>query len=253
MKRWVLGVVFGLLLAVLLLAAFFPASWAWRMAAPRLHGVQVRAVHGSVWNGRAEGVAYAGMPVGTVRWTLSRLSLVGRPDLHLAVNGPLLRGRAQLSRHGDMLLGEDVHATLDVARLPVSFGPDHLLPRGEMVLDLPRLVIRDDWPSELRGHLDWRGAALADGARTIALGDLHAELRERAGALLQARLSDGGGPLSLSGTAQASTLGWRLDADLKPRGGDPALRRVLAQLGAPDADGSLHLRRYGGLMMGEEP
>jgi general secretion pathway protein N len=250
MKRFLLGVL-AVLLAVMLLIVFFPASWAWSLARDRVHEVRLESVHGSVWSGRAEGVAYAGMPLGTVRWTLSRAMLLGRPDLHLDVDGDLLRGHGRLLRQGDALTGEDMHFTVDAARVPVSVHG--LQPRGRVRFDIQRVDIHGDWPRRLRGTVTWSEAALTEDARRVPLGELRAELHERAGSILEAQLSDGGGPLALSGTVQASTLGWRLDADLSARNDDPGLRHVLDALGKPDAAGVLHLRRHGGLMMGERP
>lgn len=253
MKRVVTVVLLALLLALVLLAGFFPASWAWGLVRDRVSGVHVDSVHGSVWNGRADGVVYAGLPLGRVHWTLSRAALLGRPDLHLDVQGALVRGSGQFLRQGDALTGRHLRFSVDAGRVPVSVGSPGLRPRGELVFDIDRLQIRGNWPRQLSGAVDWRHAALEGSQGRVSLGELHAQLHEHAGAVLEAKLSDAGGPLALSGTVQASTLGWRVDADLRARNGDPALRRTLAQLGRPEADGSVHLRRQGGLMMGAQP
>ena len=253
MKRVVTAVLLVLLLALVLLAGFFPAAWAWDLVQGRVSGVHVDSVHGSVWNGRADGVVYAGLPLGRVHWSLSRAALLGRPDLHLNVQGQLVHGSGQFLRQGDALTGRHLNFTVDAGRVPVSVGSPGLRPRGELVFDIDRLEIRGNWPRRLIGEVVWHHAAL-DGSRgLVPLGELHAQLHEHAGAVLEAKLSDAGGPLALSGTVQASTLGWRVDADLRARNGDPVLRRTLAQLGRPEADGTLHLKRQGGLMMGAQP
>jgi general secretion pathway protein N len=253
MKRVVTATLLALLLAVILLAGFFPASWAWNLVQDRVAGVHLGSVHGSVWNGRADDVVYAGLPLGSVHWTLSRTALFGHPDLHVHVHGRLMHGSGEILRRGDMLAGRQLHFTVDAGQVPVSVGSPGLRPRGEMVFDIDRVEIRGDWPRMLHGRIVWRHAALEGGQGPIPLGELRAQLHERAGSILEAQLSDTGGPLGLSGTVQASTLGWRIDADLRARSGDPALRQALAQLGRLDGDGTLHLRRQGGLMMGAQP
>lgn len=253
MKRVVLTALLALLLAAVLLAGFFPAAWAWDMAHDRVSGLHLGSVHGSVWDGRADDVVYAGLPLGTVRWSLSRRLVFGHADLHVHVRGALVNGRAHLLRQGDVLTGEDMHFTVDAGRVPVSVGSPGLQPRGRLVFDIDRLEVRGDWPRQLRGEVVWREAALAGRDGRVPLGVLHAHLHERVGSILEAQLSDGGGPLALSGTAQASTLGWRVDATLRPRNANSGLQRALGQLGAVDSDGTLHLRRQGGLMMGEQP
>jgi general secretion pathway protein N len=253
MKRVVTGTLLVLLLGLVLLAAFFPVSWAWGLVQDRVTGVHLGRLHGSVWNGRAEGVVYEGLPLGTVQWTLSRAALVGKADLHVEIHGALARGSAHLLRQGDVLTGENMHVTVNAGEVPVSVGASGLQPRGQLLFDIERVELRGDWPRQLRGEVVWRHAALAGRDGSVPLGELHAHLHERAGSILEARLSDAGGPLALSGTAQASTLGWRVDATLRPRNADPELRHALRQLGTLDADGTLQLRRQGGLMMGEQP
>ncbi|HVC16414.1 MAG TPA: type II secretion system protein N, partial [Rhodanobacter sp.] len=68
------------------------------------------------------------------------------------------------------------------------------------------------------------------------------------GGVIQAQLRDDGhGPLQVQAQALLSPLGWRLDATLRARQTDPALRRWLTGLGSPDADGAVHIHRSSGL------
>ena len=82
---------------------------------------------------------------------------------------------------------------------------------------------------------------------SIALGNLTTDLAAANGVMHGQLGDDGSGPLRVNGQWQASPLGWRLDARLQPRTGDPALRNWLAHLGPPDPDGSVRLHRRGGL------
>lgn len=238
------------LLAAIILVAFFPASWAWRLARAHASGMQVEAVHGSVWNGRAEGVVYDGIPFGEVHWALSRVALFGRVKLDLHLDGALLQGRGYFERRDDAVIGERLHAVVHAQALPVTIGSPGLRPMGEVVVDIPRLRVRGRWPEQLDGTVTWSQAALADAQGPVALGTLRANLHERAATTLEAQLSDDGGPLALSGQAQASLLGWRLDARLHARNDAPRLRQVLSHLGKLQQDGTLIVRREGGVVMG---
>ncbi|KGI77269.1 hypothetical protein LF63_0111850 [Oleiagrimonas soli] len=242
----------GLLLVLLIVAvlvAFFPASWAWRLARDHAPQLQVGALHGSVWNGRAEDVVYAGMPLGEVDWTLSRLAVFGHLRLDARVDGPLLRGDGRLQRRGDVLIGRDLHAVVHAQRLPITVGSPGLQPMGDVEIDIARLHVRDRWPQQLDGTVSWQ-AALADAQGPVSLGRLHARLHEQAGTTLIATLGDDGGPLALSGQAQVSLLGWRLDARLQARDGATRVRQVLSHLGPLQQDGTLIVRRQSGALMG---
>lgn len=252
-RRWP-WLVLAVLAALLALVAWFPAAWAWRMAQDRLPQLRIRAVHGSVWNGRAEQVEYAGMPLGQVDWSLSRAALFGAVALELHMDGPLLRGSGRFRRTGaDRVVGTAIDVDVHVDRIPASVGSPGLEPGGELAVRIPRVVLDGHWPRQLTGHADWRDATLADRAGPVVLGTLHADVRERAGTELEASFSDAGGPLAVSGTAEVTTLGWRLDARLAPRTGSPRLRGILAHLGTPDAQGAVRLQRHGGMVMGETP
>jgi len=241
------------ILALVVLVALFPASWAWRLVGEKPAPLQIGQIRGSVWHGRAEGVSYAGIELGTLRWRLSPAQLWGRTDLHLLLKGDLAHGKADITRRGDTLTGRDVHLEVTVDTLPVTLGTPPMHPRGTLVIDIARVELHDGWPRALMGHIVWQDAALADRFDTVPLGDLRADLSERDGSVLEAKLSDDGGPLALSGTVEASTLGWRVNAVLRARKDTPLMHRVIAQLGQPSSDGSLHLDMHGGLTLGARP
>ena len=75
-----LGLLFGILaLIVLLLVAlvwFFPASKAIDWAGDRLKPLQLQDVSGSVWNGQGQ-ASLNGQALGRLRWQASPLSMLG--------------------------------------------------------------------------------------------------------------------------------------------------------------------------------
>lgn len=253
MKRKALIALGLLILLLVVMVVLFPASWAWRLVGDKPPLLEVGRIHGSIWHGRAEGVHYAGLDLGTLRWRLSPAQLLGSTDLHLDLQGDLAHGQADIMRKGNTITGRDIHLEVTVDTLPVTLGTPAMHPRGTLVVAIDHVELRDQWPSALQGRITWKDAALADRFDTVPLGDLRADLDERGGSVLEARLSDGGGPLALSGTVEASTIGWRVNAVLSARKDTPLMHRVIAQLGQPSSDGSLHLDMHGGLTLGGQP
>lgn len=236
-----------LLLLVVLLVLFLPARWAWPLLQARLRGLTLEQVHGLVWNGGADTVRSAdGRNLGRLHWQLSRSALWGRLALDLSLDGRDMQARGHLERDPqDRPVWRDVHARMDLAAwaLPLPWGD----PRGTLVVDLDRLVLQGNWPLELTGQLRWNAAALATTDGVVGLGNLGLDL-SASGGVMQGRLRDSGtGPLAVDGQLQLSPLGWRLATTLRPRSDSPALRHWLAWLGRPDANGTLHLDRRGGL------
>ncbi|SEJ30529.1 type II secretion system protein N [Frateuria terrea] len=237
------------LLLVVLLVLFLPARWAAPFVQSRLHGVRLERVHGLVWDGAAEQLRGPdGRSLGAVHWRLSRRALWGRLDLQLAFDGPMLAARGRLQRDAQgRPVWSDVALRSDLAtwapRLDTSLGS----PQGTLTATLQRVVLQANWPVELDGRAQWGDAAMQTPAQAVGLGDWVMTL-DGANGVLHGELHDQGkGPLHVEGQWQASPLGWRLDLLLQPRTADPALRRWLARLGRPDADGSVHLHRRNGL------
>lgn len=250
MKWWskLLLVVVALVAALGLLVWFMPARWAVAMGQAKFGGAQLRQVSGSVWNGRAGDVVLAdGTALGELHWQLSRRALLGRVRLHVALDGPLAHGRGDLSRDGDQAIWSDVHLNVVLDALPKPPTTPWGVMRGELALDLAQLRVLKGWPDSVSGRLRWQDAAMEWPDGRAALGSLTADLAGSHG-VLQADLHDDGlGALQLAGQVQLSPIGWRLDALLSARDHDAALERWLARLGAPDANGAIHLQRGAGV------
>ncbi|HEV2623412.1 MAG TPA: type II secretion system protein N [Frateuria sp.] len=243
-----------LLSCVVLLVLFLPARWALPFVQARLRGLSLGQVHGTVWDGAAEQVhGRDGRPLGRLQWRLARSALWGRLDLQLDFAATALTARGHLQRDAQgRLLWTDVAVQAGLAawtpRLDSPLGE----PQGTLALRLRRAVLQADWPVELEGDAHWADAAMQVRAGSVVLGNLETNL-VAANGVMHGRLGDDGhGPLHVEGQWQASPLGWRLDALLQPRTGDKALRNWLAHLGPPDPDGSVRLRRRGGLAAAAE-
>lgn len=238
-----------LLLLIVLLVLLLPARWAVPFVQSRLHGITLGGVDGLVWNGRAEQLRGPdGRSMGQVHWRLSRALLWGRLDLQLDFAGPRLSASGRLQRDDQ---GRQVWTDVSMRADPAAWAPrfDSALgtPRGSLTMKLQRAVLQANWPVELEGQVQWRGAVMQTPTHTVVLGDFDMDLDGTNGVLAGRLRDQGKGPLRAKGQWQASPLGWRLDLLLQPRSANPALRYWLAQLGRPDADGAIHLHRRGGL------
>jgi general secretion pathway protein N len=239
----------ALVLAAAVLLWFLPARWALPWIGPRLHGLHLQQVQGSVWDGRAGEVTTAdGQPLGQLQWQLSRGALLGQPQLQLQFEGPQLAFSGKVRR----LPGERVEAREVSLRTQLAAWDRYLAsplgqPRGELQLTVDHTLLQGGWPTQLAAQAQWPQAVMHTRDGDVALGTLLAQASAQGG-VIQAQLHDDGrGPLHANGRLQLSPLGWRLDATLRARQTDPALRRWLARLGQPAADGSVRIERRGGL------
>ena len=238
-----------LALAAAVLLWFLPARWALPWIEPQLHGLHLQKVHGTLWQGRAdEVVAVDGQALGQLQWQLSRRALLGQVRLQLQFDGPQLAFSGGVRRLPDgqvEVSGANVRAKLSaLAHGAVSpWGQ----PRGELQVRIDHALLQGGWPLQLQAQAQWPQALMRTRDGDVALGTLQAQASAQSGVIRAQWHDDGHGPLHADGELQLSPLGWRLDATLRARQTDPALRRWLARLGPPAADGSVHIRRRGGL------
>jgi general secretion pathway protein N len=226
-----------------------PARWATPLLEARLHGMQLQQVHGLLWDGGAERVLAAnGQSLGQVRWQLSRRALLGDARLRLQFDGPALHFSGAMQRlPDDTVEWRDAQMTVNLGTMPPPLATPFGRPQGSFSLQAPHALLRGNWPMQLQATAQWNNAAIQTQRGTVALGELHFTMHAEQGTIDIHMRDAGNGPLALDGQAQLSPLGWRLDAMLRPRTADPALRRWLASLGRPGADGTMHLQRRGGL------
>ncbi|MHB1058652.1 MAG: type II secretion system protein N [Rhodanobacter sp.] len=240
----------ALVLAAAVLLWFLPARWAMPWIGPQLHGLHLQQVQGSVWNGRAGAVTAAdGRVLGQLQWQLSRRALLGQLRLQLRFEGPQLvfSGSARRLADARIEIGA-VDARVQLAALDPYVASPLGQPRGELQLTIGHALLQGGWPMQLQAQAQWPDALMHAHNGDVALGTLQADAQAEGGVVRVRLRDDGRGPLQADGDLQLSPLGWRLDATLRPRQTDPALRHWLAGLAAPAADGSVHVRRSGGLV-----
>lgn len=229
----------GLLGVAVFVLATLPAN----LVVGRLarYGIEADAVGGTIWSGRAQGLAARGTLIGDAQWSLRPLALLrGALAGHALLVVPDGRietdfvrswsGRIELSQaRADFPLG-----ALGALRLPLGRGW-----RGRVAADLPGVVLEDEWPVSATGTVELRELVAAP-PRNAGLGSFRlafAAPAESAG--LRALVTQTEGPLLLDGTLELGTnRSFLLDGRLAPRGvPSQELAALLQALGPPEADG----------------
>jgi len=238
-----------LALAAAVLLWFLPARWAVPWIEPQLHGLRLQQMQGTLWHGRADEVVAAdGRALGQLQWQLSRRALLGQMRLQWQFEGPQLAfsGGARRLSNGQIEVSS-ASMRAELAAWGHGAASPWGQPRGELQVTIDHALLQGGWPLQLQAQAQWSHAIMHTHDGDVALGKLQAQASAQGGVILAQLHDDGHGPLHVDGKLQLSPLGWRLDATLRARQTDPVLRRWLARLGQPAADGSVRIQRRGGL------
>jgi general secretion pathway protein N len=238
---WLIAV--GLAAVVAIAIATLPASVLGGQMAR--FGLDAVALTGTVWNGQAQALTWRSAPLGDLRWSLAPLQLLrGRVggELHLTRPDGNLSTRISVSPGGHLHLA-DTQASLPIealAAMPLGLPRNW---RGRLTGRFDEIVVRDGWPTTLRGTLEMDGL-IAPPPRSVSIGSYHVVIPDpQAGAgqadELSARVTDKEGPFSFDGRfTLAPDRSFLLDGMLAPRGNTPPeLVRSLQLLGPADERG----------------
>ena len=239
-RRPTILIVLGLLAVAIFVLATLPAG----IVAGRLerHGVTVDAVGGTIWSGRARGVAARGAHVGDLQWTLRPMALLrGALAGHAVVVGKDARIETDFSRTwAGRLQLESARADLSFAALAALGVPVARNWRGRIAADLSSLVLEADWPVAALGTIDVRDLT-GPPPRSTKLGDYRLTFGEPQGAAdnLTATVAQTEGPLLLDGELSLGRdRSFHLEGRVAPRGTPSQdLAYLLQALGPPDAGG----------------
>jgi general secretion pathway protein N len=242
-----LGIALLFLIAIGIAVAWtFPANVAYRWFGGNLGEVRLEGIDGRVWNGRAAQVWYEDEYLGALEWTLPVGSVLRRqPDLTFFLSGGAVTASGQAIRGAD--------GRIRLPRLQIDL-PARM---AEGALDIPALVLQGVIEIELedvelsrfgleraRGRLMWRDATVS-GAAEALLGDLFADVEAPSLGLIEGRLYDGGGPLSMDGWFRLRVTTFDAEVRLVARDDQPQVIEALRYAGEPQPDGSVILRVEG--------
>lgn len=242
-----LGLVLMFLVAIGIAVLWtFPAGLAYQWFGGNFGELRLEGIEGRVWKGRAAQVWFDDEYLGALEWTLPPFSVLSRrPDVTFFLSGGNVTASGQAVRGSDRRI-----------RIPkVQIGLPARM--AEPALDMPALVMQGLIEIELedvelsrfgleraRGRLMWRDASVA-GAAEAMLGDLFADVEAPSLGLIEGRLYDGGGPLSMDGWFRLRVTTFNAEVRLEARGGQPQVLEALQFAGEPQADGSVILRVEG--------
>lgn len=252
-RRWLPYVLLGVLTYALALIVWLPARQVYGVVQPYLAGSTPITLHdlgGSLWAGRAGTLVWRSTPLGALRWELSfRPLLQGRVGVQwwLQDAAATLTGHVTVQRGGRITLRE-MAGRFPAARLQ-SFNPGlPIAVDGTLVIELDEAQLPPQGAPILRGTVVWNQARLLAG-QPLELGDLRLTLQPAENGGSRGVISDGGGPLEITGTLVLdANLNYHLDARLRARpDAAAALSNSLRLLGRADTRG-YHTLRYSGLM-----
>jgi general secretion pathway protein N len=244
MIRFSIAVLWLLIVAAVALVALAPATWLdRRIAAASAGALRLSDAEGTVWRGRGA----LGDTRGTWRipvvWRISPLPLLrGTVDIELGSSADPDAGRGQLLLENDsaelrnvaLRVPASALGTLAGTRLPVE-------PGGELILDAPQFRYR---PNQTDGAFDvrWQRARLATAGSAVDLGTVTAHVAPQGSALVGV-IGNVGGDARIDGDVSVSASGIAVRANIAPGPNvPPDIARMLAALGAPDANGIFHLQ-----------
>lgn len=238
-----------LLLGALVLLWFLPARWLVPQVEAQLHGMHFEQVDGSVWNGSVGRViGVDGHVAGRLQWQLSRLALLGKVRAQWQFDGPdvVSSGNMQRLSGGDVALSD---TTLHIKLHQLDRRAETLLgqPRGELQVHIAQALLQGGWPLQMQASVQWHDAVMQTSKGLVPLGELSGDAQAQSGVIHVQLHDDGHGPLQADGKLQIIPLGWRLDANMRARDNNPALRQWLLQFGPADSAGNVHIQRNGGM------
>ncbi|HEX9706385.1 MAG TPA: type II secretion system protein N [Steroidobacteraceae bacterium] len=227
----------GIAAFLVFLVALMPAGQLTRRLPP---SIVMTGVGGTIWSGRASGLAYDGRSIGGVQWSCRPWRLV-LLEWSCGVTFRPSGGEVSADLRGDF--GGEVVGREIAGQVPISAFEGLVTPMGwtgVLELDVREFRIVERRPAEAAGTLIVRSLR-APGAGGQMLGDFELTVGEGAVGTgsLAGRLRDLGGPLRVRGAIELQRDGrYLMSGDAAPGpGAGPAIFDTLAFLGPPDSQG----------------
>ena len=219
----------------------FPAAAAIRWFVP--DQVRIAGASGTVWSGSAELASVPGLALRDVRWRIRGLYLVlGRISGNLSARLPNGFVEAQVTASPVSLSLRDVRLTTNLdslaGLLPVSGAS------GAISATFESLVLRDGWPSEVRGEVRVADLLVEPYINPeeglIALGTHEIRFEEAPEGEIRGVIRDLGGPLEISGSLSfTQSRDYVLDGQLlaRPDAAPGLLQGIDLMTSDPDSSG----------------
>ncbi|GAA5193026.1 type II secretion system protein N [Ferrimonas gelatinilytica] len=235
----------GIYLVFLLVT--MPAAWVWQMV-PKMPGVELRGISGSLWQGQAAQFSAAGRQLEQLSWTLHPAQLItGNLALSLTVNDPVVKGQGELQYGFSGLQAQGVRLS---APIPWLLGNTRLPLRtkiqGAVTLNLRELAQGEPWCEALAGRTVINGLDVRNQFGHYPIGDIAGNLICRDGnAVLnldaaENRIGVAGEAVLMAGNQV------KVEATIRETEEQSEdLRQALTFLGQPDSSGAYSLNYNG--------
>ena len=207
------------------------------------NNVILTSVSGSVWSGRIERINVASIDVGTVKWTLSPLSLmIGElsADVSVVNNKQYLNTEINLSASGKMQL-EETRFSIDLSSLaPLTYGMPFSY-SGTVAGYFPISFFQKNNFIGLNGKLSLTSLKMI-APQEQYFGDFVVDFRAEKEGATSGKIKDTAGDLNLAGELFLKRNG-QLNSSIKvaAREEGSALENMLSFLGKKDASGRVQL------------
>jgi hypothetical protein len=222
MKLWQ-GVLTGVAAYVLFLLATAPAAKLVPLVQPRLGGVQLAGVDGSLWSGSAALATADPVQLQDLQWRFRPLALLlGRAEVALDANW---QGRPAAALAGKALFGgtylADVSATVPAPDVLRWLKVKQVSVEGNLALDLARL----EWAQggglpAVTGAASWTPARV-NAPVEVVLGSAQLDTVAEQG-VTRGKLKTSGGALLVDADVELKPDGvYRLDAQIQQKGDVP--------------------------------
>ena len=245
--RWLLVLLLLLVALAGVLVWTAPAPIAYRLLRGHLGTVELAGLSGSAWQGRAEQVAVAAVPLGALDWSLDKAPLLGGV-LHgtATLVGKDLEARAMITAGKEVLTLEDLHVQLPASALAPALDIPALVLLGRIELDVDFAEIRAGMLHRAQGTAHWRELGISGGTAAMLPG-LGAEFRDAPGGGIAADVHDLGGPLAVNGKVLIVDGRFTSETTLLLREDNPQIAELLKFIGERTPDGGSLLRIEGEL------
>ncbi len=237
-----------ILLSLILVAIIVAGVFAWRLPADvgyrygaRLLGpFALTGVHGTVWDGHADGVSLLGLDLGELDWhARKRPLLVGDIVADVRIKGGEIDIAGLMTRHDDgSVSAEDLRFSVPASMFEPMFDGAgvHLLGTVSGVLEGATLWTAS--VSNATGNARWSGAGVT-GTVEARFTDMLTEFASQPdGSVAGTLRDDGQGNLAIDGRYSLRVPMISGEATLSARNGDPQVLETLQHVGMPQPDGT---------------
>lgn len=243
LQSWHWLIVYGLLIYLVFLLIYLPASVAWSMAPKDVkRTVSISNMQGSAWSARADNIVLKGFELGKAEWTVNPFALViGQLSGKLNVRHALGQMETGYNLGSDQAIElSNVSGEFSAAILDAAFPPFMLA--GSIHSQLESVQIQGRSLLTATGELQWRDASIT-GIADVSLGNVTFKASPEAkGTKLQ--VSNEGGVIAISGDIRVTGNGrYRLNLLLSSRDKqNTEVRDILIVLGQGRADAQGRVR-----------